>query len=70
MKDFDIDFEGKWIFRWTYQANSKEEALEEAFHDLCGNHFPLEIIILGQGIDGEKMDKSQEIYRSPGWQEP
>ena len=31
MKDFNIRFEGKWFFDYTYSANSKEEALKMHF---------------------------------------
>jgi len=65
MKEFDIRFEGEWFFSYTYFANSKEEALEKALKDVCDEAFPFDLIILGQYVDEEKIDRSLEIDRPP-----
>ena len=65
MKEFEIRFEGEWFFSATYDANSKEEALEKALKDVCDEAFPFDLIILGQYVDDEKIDKPLEIDRPP-----
>ena len=65
MKDFNIRFEGEWIFCYSYEANSKEEALKKALQDVCNEAFPFDLRILGQYVDDEKIDKPLEIDLAP-----
>jgi len=65
MKDFDIHIEGKWTFSYCYQGNSKEEALEKALQDVNRKAFPFDLVILGQYVNEEKIDKPMEVDRPP-----
>lgn len=61
MKEFNIRFEGKWFFDYTYSANSKEEALENALQNVCDEAYPFDLVILEQYVDEEKIDRPEEI---------
>ena len=66
MKKFEIRFEGEWFFGGcTYEANSKEEALEKALQDVNREAFPFDLVILGQYVNEEKIDKPMEVDRPP-----
>lgn len=61
MKMFDVQFVGEWTFNNGYEANSKEEALEKALHDVDREAFPFGLVITEQYIDEEKIDRPTVI---------
>ncbi|MCH7649811.1 MAG: hypothetical protein IIA63_01475 [Nitrospinae bacterium] len=60
MKKFEIRFEGEWFFSYTYDANSKEEALEKALQDVEREAFPFDLVIFKQYVNDEKIDRPIE----------
>ncbi len=60
MKIFYVEFVGEWFFSNGYEANSKEEAIEQALQDVRQEAFPFGLVIMEQYVDDEKSDRPIE----------
>jgi len=61
MKDFHIFLEGTWSFNYGIEANSKEEAIDQAIQDVDNWARSLDIYHTNQWLYGEEEECKKEI---------